>query len=172
MICSKCDTSSKIYFSYLAQVEIWFHLMSMSFWSDLVKALLHSFDASCLSDLLLYLLGGNVLVVLIIGLTGEESSHSSRDTPVCFACGVEDVIFLLGTILIRKDCLVDLLYDWRTRYRLVQDHWFCLYHVWVDIVWSDRLWLLLVLWLKFDSHWIILRLDWLLSFLALAIDLV
>lgn len=144
----------------------------MSFWSDLVIALCHIFDASCLRDLLLNLFGGDVLVVLIIGLTSKEASHSSRDAPVCFACGVEDVIFLLGTILVRKDCLVDLLYDWRTRYRIVQDHWFCLYHVWVDIVWSDRLWLLLVLWLKFDSHRIILWLDWILSFPALAVHLV
>ena len=144
----------------------------MSFWSDLVKALLHSFDASCLSDLLLYLFGGDVLVVLIIGLTGKEASHPFRDAPVCFACGVEYVVFLLCTILVRKDCLVDLLNDWRTRCGIVQNNWFCLDHILVDIVWSDRLWLLLVLWLKFDSHWIILRLDWLLSFLALAIDLV
>ena len=144
----------------------------MSFWSDLVKALLHIFDASCLRDLLLNLFSGGVLVVLIICLTGKEASHSSRDAPVCFACGVEDVIILLGTILVGKDCLVDLLDDWRTRCRLVQDHWFCLDHVWVDIVWSDRLWLLLVLWLKFDSHRIILWLDWILSFPALAIDIV
>ena len=170
VICSKCDISSKIYFSYLAQVEIWFHLMS--FWSNLVKALLYSFDASCLSDLLLYLFGGDVLVVLIIGLTSEEASHSFRDAPVCFACGVEDVILLLGTILVGEDSLVDLLYDWRTGDRLVQNHRFCLDHVWVDIVWGDRLWLLLVLWLKFDSHRIILWLNWVLSLPAIAIDLV
>jgi hypothetical protein len=125
-----------------------------------------------LRDLLLNLFGGDVIVVLIIGLTSEEASHSSRDAPVCFACGIEDVVILLSTILVGKDCLVDLLDDWRTRCWLVQDHWFCLDHVWVDIVWSDRLWLLLVFWLKFDCHWIILWLDRILSFPALAVDLV
>ena len=77
--------------------------------SNFVEALLDCLDASSLSDLLLNLLCGDVLIVLKISLPREEASHFLRDAPVGLACWVEYVLSLLCSVLVGEDCLVDLL---------------------------------------------------------------
>ena len=76
--------------------------------SNLVEALLDSLDASSLGDLLLDLFCGDVLIVLDVSLSCKEATHFLRDAPVSLPRGVEYVLSLLCTVLVRQYRLVDL----------------------------------------------------------------
>ena len=59
-----------------------------------------------MGNLLLHFFSGDVIIVVEIILPGKEASHLPRDAPVCLSCGIEYVMPLLCTILIRQDSLV------------------------------------------------------------------
>ena len=114
-------------------------------------------------NLLLHFFSSDVVVAFEIILSSKEASHLTRDAPVCLSCGIEYVMRLLCTILIRQDSLVYLPDDWwTTRFWTIQVNCLGWLHHRV-ILRSYRLWLLLVLRLKFYVCWIMLRFDWSLS---------
>ena len=110
-----------------------------------------------MGNLLLHFFSGDVIIVVEIVLSGKEASHFPRDAPVCLSCGIEYVVPLLCTILIRQDSLVYLPDDWwATWFWTFQVNCLGWLHHWVILL-SYRLWLLLVLRLKLDVCWIMLR---------------